>query len=106
MAGLCVWLHESGLFALLFGEQVKCPSGKGSVMDVTSLCDGHKDCADGSDETVKFCSTFNCSQWLGQYTDSVCCAQQFLRTIFIHFQYAAFSLPEKECSAIHCLEKD
>ena len=40
--------------------QMSCPSVTGCVQP-DQLCNGKQDCADGSDESADFCSSFNCS---------------------------------------------
>ena len=50
----------ASLCLLSLARQVSCPSGVGCLY-AASLCNNHKDCLDGSDEGLAFCSSFNCS---------------------------------------------
>lgn len=41
--------------------QMMCPSGAGFLTSLDQLCDGQRDCDDGSDEVASFCASFNCT---------------------------------------------
>lgn len=51
-------------------SKFQCASGQ--CIDTTFLCDGSKDCNDGSDETVRQCSNMRCPQFAFQCSYGAC----------------------------------
>lgn len=45
---------------MVLRAQVKCPGGTQCTYD-HAICNGGKDCLDGSDENEAFCSAYDCS---------------------------------------------
>ena len=41
--------------------QSACPGDNGYCLPTFSLCNGVKDCPNGTDEDASFCSSYNCS---------------------------------------------
>ena len=46
---------------LLMTVQSACPGDNGYCLPTFSLCNGVKDCPNGTDEDASFCSSYNCS---------------------------------------------
>eukprot|EP00245_Coleochaete_scutata_P012500 TRINITY_DN4850_c0_g3_i2.p1 TRINITY_DN4850_c0_g3~~TRINITY_DN4850_c0_g3_i2.p1 ORF type:complete len:162 (-),score=15.92 TRINITY_DN4850_c0_g3_i2:202-687(-) len=42
-------------------DEARCPSGKAECIRATDICNGVKDCSDGSDELPAVCKSYNCS---------------------------------------------
>lgn len=63
---------------IYIGDAAKCNDSKqficrnGQCIDTYSLCDGTKDCRDGSDEILETCSNITCPEYTFRCTYGAC----------------------------------
>jgi len=76
----------------LYSVQVKCPGGTQCVWQY-AICDGNRDCGDGSDEDPDFCRASSCGLWQVQYRTVLC----KVSTV----QYSTVLYGTAQCSSRH-----